>query len=133
MSLFEIAAVNRYRYPYPSSGGGITTEQLFDLPLLADGPCLNSVAQAIHTDLKGMETESFVEISSPDKSHLENRLDIVKHVIKLKQEEQAESKNRILRSEKRKKLIAALASKEDAKLEGMSEKQILKELDALDE
>ena len=133
MNIFELAAINRYRFPHPNAGDGITTEQLFDLPLLADGPCLNSVAQSINNELKGMETESFVEVSSPDKSHLESKLDIVKHVIKLKQDAAKDAQDRVLRSEKRKKLIAALTAKEDAKMEGMSEKQLLKELDALDE
>lgn len=132
MSMFETAARLKYRYPHPAAADGITTEQLFDLPLLSSGPCLNTVAQSIHAELQALSTTSFVETPTPDKTNAEDRLNIVKRVIAIKQEAAEEAKNKVLKAEKRKKIIAALAQKEDAALEGKTEKQLLKELAALD-
>lgn len=133
MNVFERAAKNRYRYPHTALASGITTEQLFDLPLLCEGPCLNSVAQAINSELQGMTTESFVEVSSPDKTDLECKLGVVKAVIEMRQEEKADAENKVLRHEKRKKLIEALAAKEDADMQGMTKAQLLKELSKLED
>lgn len=132
MNIFERAARGAYRYS--SVRGKLTTEQLFDLPLLSDDDFnLNEVAIAISRDLKAITTESFVETQTPQTSHIEAKLDIVKHVIAAKQAAQVAAQNRALKADKRRKLLDALAAAEDRELGAKSRDEILAELESLDE
>ncbi|WP_029002790.1 hypothetical protein [Azorhizobium doebereinerae] len=137
MSIFETAARKKFRFP--SIKGELTAEQVWDLPLVACGPIrdvkadLDGVARTINTELRSISEDSFVSIA-PDsrKADLEIKLDIVKHIITAKLKEADEKNAATARLEKRRKLVDALASKEDAALASMSREDILKELAAID-
>lgn len=137
MTIFEIATRKKFRFP--SIKGDLTAEQVWDLPLIASGPTrdvkadLDGVARTINAELRSITEESFVSIKpDPRKADLEVKLDIVKHVIAAKIKEADEVKAAAARLEKRRKLVDALASKEDADLASMSREDILKELAAID-
>lgn len=129
--MFEKAT--RLKLRFDSSRGDLTTEQLWDLPLLSkNGFDLDSVAKTANTELKSISEESFVETrTNPRKGELELKLEIVKHVIKTKQDENAATLSATTKREERKKLEAILATKQAAKLEGLSEEDIQKRLDEL--
>ncbi len=93
--MFKFAAQHKLRFP--SVRGVLVAENLFDLPLKsASGFDLNSVAQAINKELKTTGEESFVEdvTDDPRRKALQVSLEIVKDVIKTKQEENAARLNR---------------------------------------
>jgi hypothetical protein len=133
ISLFESATRKKFRFASPR--GELTVEQLWDVPLLSsDGLNLDSIAKAVNKDLKAATEESFVATGrSPAHGVIEAKLNIVKRVIEVKLNEQAEAKKRAENKAKRDKLIGALAAKQDGKFEKMSEKQLFAELDALDD
>lgn len=136
INLFELACRKAFRFPSPR--GELTTEQLWSFPLVSDkgGPNavdLNGIAIAINTELKSIAEESFV-VMKPNlrKIELEQKLEIVKHVIASKQADIAANEKAAQRRAEREKLIKALAEKQDAKLGAMTEEEIRKRLDELD-
>ena len=133
MNIFEVASRKKFRFP--SGKGNLTVEQLWDLPLTAaSGPSLDTTARQINGELKSLDEESFVETKwNPRKTELATQLDIVKHIIAERKADAERAKNRADRAVKRRKLIEALAAKEDAELTSKSKAQLLKELDELDE
>lgn len=115
--------------------GELTTEQLWDLPLTgsAERPNLDTMARNIYAELKGLEEVSFVEVKpDPRKDGLELRLEILKHVIKAKLDARAIAEKAAENAERKRKLLAALASKEEAELAGMSREDIEAEIGKLD-
>lgn len=131
--MYKFAAQNKLRFP--SVRGLLTTEQLFELPLKSSSNFdLDSVARGINTELKTMVEESFVEssYSSPRKSELELALDIVKDVIKTKQEENAVRRDKAARAEQRKKILDAIGAKKEAQLSQASLEELEKKLTELD-
>lgn len=132
MNIFERAARNAYRFT--SVRGELTTEQLFQLPLLSDdGFSLNGIAVTASNDLKAVTSESFVETQKPETTHFEAKLEIVKHVIAAKQAAQLAAENRAIKADKRRKLVDALAAAEDRELGAKSRDEILAELESLDD
>lgn len=129
MNMFERAA--RAKLRFASSVGDLTAEQMWDLPLTAKGerPDLDKLARAVNTELKSLEEGSFVNLSpDPRKTDLELKLDILKHVIASKLADKATAEKAAENAERKRKLLHALASKEEAELSGMSKDQIEAEI-----
>lgn len=131
MNIFEKAAREAYRFP--SSKGGITTEDLWSLPLTSkSGFDLDNVAKAIARDLKAMTEESFVVKSeNRAKEKLEMMLELVKHIIVVKQDESAALVNAAAASARKAKLLDILAKKQDASLESLSEEELIAQIKAM--
>lgn len=133
MNIFERAS--RAKLRVDSTVGLLTVEQLWDLPLTAKGdrPDLDKIARAVNTELKSLEEGSFVTITpDPRKTDLELKLDILKHVIEAKMTAKAAAEKAAENAERKRKLLSALASKEEAELSGMSKEQIEAEIAKLD-
>lgn len=139
MNIFEYATLHKVRYPSPV--GELTTEQLWDLPLLAKltkgGPekaDLDKVAKAINNELKSITEESFVKTSSnPRVPVLTNALAVVKHIIEYKQALELAAAERSAKAEKRALLLEAYEAKQrDELVNGKSSEELLAALKALD-
>lgn len=135
MDIFERAS--RAQLRFNTTVGMITTEDLWDLPLTArngKGLSLDALAQGVYAQLKARgEAPSFVEPAKPDqvKTELELKLDIIKYVIKSKQDEAAAAEKRAATIERKQKLLEILDAKDDEKLKSMSREEIEKELNEL--
>lgn len=127
-TLFVTAAIKTYRFPTPK--GNVTVENLFQMPLTSkSGTSLNNTAIELDRALKAKGEQSFVATSSdPEVPALKDKLEIVKFVIAHKQAENAAALDSKARADRRQELLGALARKEQANLEGMSEDEIRKEL-----
>lgn len=89
LNIFEYAAKHKLRFV--SERGLLTVEDLFDVKLSnVSGPSLDKIAIALDEELSKTE-KSFVKKVTPQNKELQIKLDIVKHVITVKQE-QAEAK-----------------------------------------
>ena len=133
MDIYKYAAQKGLRFP--SDRGSLTVEQLFQLPLKAASNFdLDTVAKAINTKLKAVSEESFVEQTKPDPARegLAVALEVVKDVIKTKQEENAAALNKIKKAAERKKILDAIGAKKDAALTAASLEDLEKQLAALD-
>lgn len=129
--MFEKATRLKLRFDSPR--GDLTTEQLWDLPLQSkSGFDLDTVAKAVNSELKSISEESFVETkTNPRKGELELKLEIVKHIIKVKQDENLAAVSAATKREERKRLESILATKQASALEQLSVEEIQKRLDEL--
>jgi hypothetical protein len=132
--MYKFAAQNKLRFP--SVRGDLVIEQLFDLPLKSNsGFDLDNIARTINSEIKEIGEESFVENnnSNPRKKILECGLEIVKDVIKTKQEENSLRLNKAKKIEERKKILDAMNAKKEQQLSQASLEELEAKLAALDE
>ena len=135
MDIFERASKCKLRFESEMIGE-ITTEQLWDLPLTAPrqhNVDLDKLARGVHNELKAIEDGSFVDIKPhPRKGILELKLDILKHIIAAKIADRAAAEKAAENAERKRRLLHALADKQDAELQGMTKEQSEAEIAKLD-
>ena len=127
LSLFEQAALNGTRFT--SSRGDLTTEQVMRLSL----PEVDGIAISIARTAQERSGESFLrskDNATQQKSDFQ--LSVLKRIIAIKQHKEDEDLARQVRAAKRSKLLAALARREDADLEGKSRDELVAELEELE-
>lgn len=117
--MFEKCARLKLRFVSPQ--GSLTAEDLWDLPLTstrANQANLNNIAKAISRQLKSENEEDFVNPKSGADEALQLALDIVKHVIQVRQAENETARASAERKEKKAKILEVIARKQDQDLEG---------------
>jgi len=131
--IFAYATRNKLRFQ--SVRGELSTEQLWDVPLRSkDDFNLNAVAKAANKAWKDLAEESFVETArTPEHDRRKTALEIVKCVIDARLAEEEDAKRRADRKVRKEKLLAILAEKQDGKLSNLSEKELRRQIDELDE
>jgi len=92
---------------------------------------LNGMAKKLNKDLKATSEEDFLEEESKEDDKLKLGFEIVLHILNTKKDEAKARKEYAEKRAKKIKLLEALAKKQDANLENMSEEDLIKELDAL--
>ena len=126
------AKATRDKVKFVTVKGEISIEDLWDLPLTSEkGFDLDSIAKKIAKELKDSTEESFVKPSTKGSSLLELKLEVLKHIIKVKMEENEARKNVAEKKAKKEKLMEILAKKEDASLEALTPEEIRKQLEEL--
>ena len=118
--MFENALKNGFRYP--SNKGLITTEDLFCLSLND----LNEIAKKINKLIKNSEEESFIPGPNFNNNNDSKRLDIVKHIINLKINEQNAKMIEKSNAEKRQRILEIINKKDEESLENMSKEELEK-------
>lgn len=128
--LFEKASKLKLRFA--SGKGLLSVEDLWDLPLTAvSNTSLDSIAKGVNAQLKESETESFV-ISTPKADRiLQLKLDILKHIIKIRLEELDVAKAAAFAKYKKQQIMAIIADKESETLKETSLDDLRKMLDEL--
>ncbi len=119
--MFEKAARLKLRFPSPQ--GALTAEDLWDLPLTStrlNQANLNNIAKGISRQLKAEGEEDFVNPKSGADTVLQVQLDIVKHIIEVKQAENAAERNLIERKQKKERIMEIISKKQDQELESKS-------------
>ena len=122
-NLFEIAAREKYRFPYK---GQITVEDLWDLSPTA----LDSIYKVLNKAMKAQEDESLMAERAKDTT-TENMVLIVKYIFAVKKEEANARKAAAENAEKRRHIMDILARKHEEALNNKSEEELLKMLDEL--
>lgn len=132
MDIYKLACTKKVRFK--TATGFISTEDLFDLPLTSkNGMNLDAVAKTVYEALKNEESVSFVEkTSNPRKEGLELAMEIVKDVIRIKQEEAAAKADLASKAAKREQLLRALVVKQEQQLASMPLEKLQEELKKLD-
>lgn len=124
MNIFEVATREKYRFPYK---GMISVEDLWDLSLTA----LDSIYKALNKEVKQSQEESLLETKSKADVTLANKIEIIKHIVSVKQQEAA---NRLLekeRKEKKQRIMEIMAKRDDEALEKASDDELRKMLEEL--
>jgi len=125
MNLFEYATRNKLRFE--SVRGPLSAEQLWDVPLRSsrDDFNLNALAKLAARSLREVSEDNFVETeNTPEAARHEIILDVIRHVIAVKQEEEKAAKQRADNRRERDKLLQILAEKQEGKLSQLSEDEL---------
>lgn len=117
---------------FESSKGFLTTEDLWVLPLESVTKCcLNTLAIEVHTELQTASKISFVTPTTIGHAVLELKLEILKHIIAVRQAENLERVTALARKTEKIKLQGILANKLDADLQGLSKEELEKRINIL--
>ena len=109
LNIFEYAAKNKPRFA--TERGLLTAEDLFDIKLSNQaGPSLDKIAISLDEELSKTE-KSFVKKVTPQNKELQIKLDIVKHVISVKQDQEEAKVAAAARATQRRILQEAIAKK----------------------
>ncbi len=128
--MFEQAT--RLKLRFPSTRGDLTAEDLWDLPLTSKRSAnLDDIAKAVNRQLKLTEEESFVKPHTAENETAALQLDILKHIIKVKQEENAAARAAVDNRQRKQHLLEVIARKQDAELEGKPLEELQKMADEL--
>jgi hypothetical protein len=117
--MFEKAVRLKLRFSSPQ--GQLSAEDLWDIPLTTQRPgnaSLNNIAKGISRELKNEGEEDFVNPKSGADEILALKLDIVKHVIQVRQAENDAKQLATAKREQKAKLLELIAKKQDSELEG---------------
>lgn len=122
--LFEIATRKKYRFPFR---GLISVEDLWDLTV----ENLDSVYKTLNAEMKQVKEESLLNKKTED-IVLENKIEIIKYIVAVKQKEKIDAFEAKEKKEKKQKIMAILADKENQELRDMSKEKLLAMLDEMD-
>ncbi len=124
MELFEIATKKKYRFPYK---GIITVEDLWDLNVTA----LDQIFKNLNKRLKEMGEESLLKTKSTEETDIENMVEIVKHIVVVKEQEKTNRLAQKERDAKKQRIMSIISDKEDKALTELSTEELRKMLDEL--
>lgn len=126
MSIFEKAS--RLKLRFPSSKGQLSTEELWDLSLTS----LDNIGKTVIRALKDAQEESLIVIKSNATTVLDLQLEILKHIIAVKQTEAEASKLRVANQQHKQLLLELKASKQMQALQNLTAEEIDAQLALLD-
>lgn len=123
-NIFELATKNKFRFPYK---GMISVEDLWDL----NRTQLDSIYKALNKDIKQVHEESLMTTKSTEDAELLAKIEIVKHIFKVKEQEAQDKMVAAENADKKRRILEILAQKQDASLQNMSEEELRKMLENL--
>ena len=97
---------------FKSEVGLLNVEDLWDLPLVNAPVCLDTIAINVNKRLKDTDNESFVSKDKRSNPSDELRLAILKHIIKVKLDENEAHKKAAENAAKKQKLLELIHAKE---------------------
>lgn len=130
--MFDVAT--RFKFRFPTTRGMISAEDLWDLPLTSTtgAPNLNDVAKSINKAIVAQTEEvSFVETARKPNSDDGLKLEIVKHVIGVRQEDAKAAAKQRENKELEQKILAIMAERKDASLGDKSDAELRRMLTKL--
>lgn len=130
--IFEYATRQKLRFE--STKGALSVEQLWDVPLRSsDGFNLDAIARAASKAHKDATEESFVQTTpTPTQTRTQMTLEVVKRVIAVKLADEDAARTRAENRTKKEQLLRILAEKQEGKLSDLSEKELQKQIAALE-
>lgn len=123
-NLFELATRCKYRFPYR---GQITIEDLWDLHPTE----LDTIFKTLNAEAKKVSEESLLELRTKEDEELSNKITIVRYIVYVKLEEQKIRENEKANKDRKQKLLAIKARREEAALENISDEQLDKMINEL--
>jgi hypothetical protein len=123
-NLFELATRCKYRFPYR---GQITIEDLWDLHPTE----LDTIFKTLNAEAKKVSEESLLELKTKEDEELSNKITIVRYIVYAKLEDQKIRENEKANKDRKQKLLAIKARREEAALENISDEQLDKMINEL--
>lgn len=127
-NIFEKATRTKLRIQVPNGRGFVngTVEDLWDLPVRK----LKVMAEERYQALRQAQDTLFGAVRSNPKTEL--ALDVLKHIIEVKEKESKAATTRDIRAEEKRKLREAIAKKQEAQFEEKSMETLQAELAAME-
>lgn len=122
-NIFEYAVRNKLRFPYK---GLISVEDLWDLSVVE----LDKIFKTLNAEIKKEHEESLLNPQIHDEVPV-IMIEIVRHVVNYKLEEQASREKEADKARERQKIMAILAKKQDESLENKSADELIELLESL--
>jgi hypothetical protein len=120
-NLFELATRMRLRFPH---NGIVDVEGLWQLPVTK----LDAIYKVLNSEAKQTKEESLLDTKTAKDEELELKIEIVKHIVKTKQDEAKTLKNAAAKKEEKEKLLSVLDRKENEALESLSAEELKKRI-----
>jgi hypothetical protein len=124
-NLFEMATRKKFRFPFK---GQISVEDLWDLSVQN----LDTVFKALNAEAKQVKEESLLATKSTEDTILDAKIEIVKHIVKVKLEEANQRQEAAEKREQKRRLQELIATKQDEALQGKSIEELQAMMNALD-
>lgn len=124
MNIFEYAVRNKVRFPFK---GMISVEDLWDLSLTN----LDSIYKTLNKQIKQSEEESLLATKTSVDTELEVQINIIKHIVSVKLEEQEAREKAAAKKAQQQKIMSIIATKEDEALKNSSVEDLRKMLEEL--
>lgn len=125
MNIFEMATRNKFRFPYK---GLVSVEDLWDLGQVQ----LDSIYKNLNKEIKQIQEESLLSAKNSEDAELQAKIDIVKHIFTVKQQEAIQRSIDAENADKKRRIMEILAQKQDDSLMGKSEDELRKMLKELE-
>ena len=125
MNICEMATRNKFRFPYK---GLISVEDLWDLGQVQ----LDSIYKNLNKEIKQIQEESLLSAKNSEDAELQAKIDIVKHIFTVKQQEAIQRSIDAENADKKRRIMEILAQKQDDSLMGKSEDELRKMLKELE-
>ena len=116
-NIFEVATRQKYRFPYK---GSISVEDMWDLPVTA----LDSVFKTLNAKAKQAQEESLLESKTKEDEETAIKIQIVRHIVGMKQAEAQAREKAKENKEMRQRLLEIKAAREDKRLEDLSDAEL---------
>lgn len=116
-NMFEVAVRNKFRFPFR---GLVSTEDLWDLSVQQ----LDEIFKALKSQEKKAQEESLLNARTPEDTVLEAKIEIIRHIVSVKLEEEEQFKRAKAVQDERRKIMAILADKQDEELRNKSSEEL---------
>jgi acyl-CoA reductase-like NAD-dependent aldehyde dehydrogenase len=124
INLFEMATRKKFRFPFK---GMISIEDLWDLSVKN----LDAVFKALNAEKKQASEESLLSVKSDEETILDAKIEIVKHIVAVKQAEEAAKVTAAANRAQARRIQELIANKQDEALQGKSVEELQAMLSAL--
>ena len=124
-NLFEVATRKQYRFPYK---GNASVEDLWHLSLTE----LDAVFKTLNAEAKKNEEESLLNTKSAEDEAILDKIEIIKHSVRVKLEEKEAKRNEKKNSELKQRLLSIKAKRADEALEKMTDEELNKAIAELE-
>lgn len=116
-NMFEVAVRNKFRFPFR---GLVSTEDLWDLSVQQ----LDEIFKALKSQEKKAQEESLLNARTPEDTVLEAKIEIIRHIVSVKLEEEEQFKRAKAVQDEKRKIMAVLADKQDEELRNKSSEEL---------
>ena len=122
--MFELAVRNKFRFPFK---GSISTEDLWDLSV----EDLDSIFKNLNLQIKKSNEESLLGSKTKEDEILDLKIKIIKYIVSVKLAEKEAKIKAKENKEKKQKILAILAAKQEKDLESKSIEELTEMLNEL--
>lgn len=123
-TLFVMATRRKFRFPFK---GLISVEDLWDLSVKN----LDTIFKALNAEARQANEDSLLATKSTADKELESKIEIIKFIVKVKQDEAAQRLVVAANKEQQRRIDEIIAAKQDQKLQDMSIEDLIAMRDSL--